>query len=45
MQKLRRWYRKNKTDLWDLIGALMIVAAVPMFYIYISILQAFVLEK
>ena len=45
MRKIKRWYRRNKADLWDLIGALMIVGAVPLFYIYISILQAFVLGK
>lgn len=45
MKKIKCWYRKNKTDLWDLIGALMIVGAVPMFYIYVSVLQAFILGK
>ena len=45
MRKIRRWYRRNKTDFWDLIGALMIVGSVPMLYVYVSILQAVLAGK
>lgn len=45
MRELRRWYKRNKSWIWDLIGALMIVGSVPMFYIYVSILQAILAGK
>lgn len=41
LKRLKRWYRKNKGEFWDFVGALMIVGSVPLFYIYVSVLQAF----